>query len=175
MEQFQEIKWRPTKKQKLAWDCLQDKTTTEIAFGGAAGGGKSYLGSVWIAVSCLRYPGSRWFMARAVIKHLRASTLLTFFDILNKWGLSSEEDYHYNGIEGTIRFSNGSEVYILDLENNPSDPLFDRLGSREFTGGFIDECSEISTTAYEIVMSRIRYKLVEFDLAPKLLMCSNQI
>ena len=33
-----------TKKQGLALKYLTDKTTTEILFGGAAGGGKSYLG-----------------------------------------------------------------------------------------------------------------------------------
>ena len=36
-----------TKKQTKALDALEDKTTTELLFGGGAGGGKSALGCYW--------------------------------------------------------------------------------------------------------------------------------
>ena len=37
------IKWKPSVKQKVAFDILLDKETTEVLYGGGAGGGKSYL------------------------------------------------------------------------------------------------------------------------------------
>jgi phage terminase large subunit len=168
-----EIKWQPTEKQFKAFEILQDKETTELLYGGAAGGGKTHLGCVWIAYGCLAYSGSRWLMGRAVLKHLKASTLLTFFDVLKTWGLKSEKDYIYNQMDGIIKFFNGSEVFLRELSTDPSDPEFDKLGSTEYTGAFIDECSQVSTKAKTITMSRIRYRLDEFKLLPKLLLCSN--
>ena len=51
------IDFKPSPKQALAWLYLHDKTTTEIGYGGAASGGKSWLISEFIAISCLRFAG----------------------------------------------------------------------------------------------------------------------
>jgi hypothetical protein len=77
-------------------------------------------------------------------------------------------------MEGIIKFPfNSSEIFLRELGLDPSDPEFDKLGSTEYTGAFVDECSQIVTKAKNITMSRIRYKLDEFGLIPKLLLCSN--
>ena len=166
-----DIDWKPTKKQYDALSILEDNTTNELLFGGGAGGGKSYLGCAWLILNCLKYPGSRWLMGRAVLKSLKDSTLLTFFEICTKWKLSG--CYNYNQIEGTIKFYNSSVIYLKDLFEYPSDPEFADLGSREFTGVFIDEGAQITLKAFNICKSRIRYKLEEFGLIPKILICSN--
>lgn len=168
-----EIRFSPTLRQEQAWDILQDKETTELLFGGASGGGKSHLACVWLTFSCLRYPGSRWLMGRAVLKRLKDSTLLTFFQICKDWNLKPNQDYNYNAMAGVITFSNGSEIYLKDLFLYPSDPEFDSLGSTEFCGAVIDEASEVTIKAKNILMSRLRFKLEEFKLIPKLLICSN--
>lgn len=165
--------WEPSNKQFQAWEILQDKTTTEILYGGGAGGGKSYLGCVWILTNCLQYPGTRWLIGRASLKTLKETTLLTFFGVCKSWGLKSGEDYKYNSMTGLITFNEGSEVYLKDLYQYPADPEFDELGSSEFTGAFIDEASQITQKAYNIVMSRIRYRLDEFGLIPKILTATN--
>lgn len=87
--------------------------------------------------------------------------------------MKPNEDYTYNSMDGIIKFANGSTVYLRDLFLYPSDPEFDSLGSTEFTGAFIDEASQIKEKAKNIVMSRIRYKLDEFGMIPKLLVASN--
>ena len=119
------INWTPSKKQKIALDILFDRETTEFFYGGGAGGGKSYIGCIWLILSCLKYQGSRWLMGRAVLKSLKESTLLTFFMICNEWGLKKNIHYKYNSIEGIIRFFNGSEIYLKDLFAYPSDPEFE--------------------------------------------------
>ena len=162
-----------SEKQRRAFDILNDKVTTELFYGGGAGGGKSWLGCIWLILSCLEYPGSRWYMARAKLKNLKQSTLLSFFEICKLWGLRSGIDFTYNSTDGVIKWSNGSEIYLKDLFLYPTDPEFDKLGSTEYTGGFIDECSEITIKAKNIIMSRVRYKLDEFGLIPKTLMASN--
>lgn len=167
------ISWEPTDRQLEAWEYLQDKTTTELFYGGAAGGGKSHLGCVWLLTSALRYPGSRWIMGRAVLKTLKESTLLTFWEICKKWEIKPDEHYSFSYMDAVIRFYNGSSIHMKDLFAYPRDPEFDELGSTEYTGGFIDEGSQITQKAKNIVMSRIRFKLDEFGLVPKLLIASN--
>lgn len=167
------IKWEASDKQLEALDILEDQTTTELLYGGGAGGGKSYLGCAWLIYSCLKYPGSRWLMGRAVLKNLKASTLLTFFQLCKRWGLRADQEYTYHSMEGIIRFANSSEIYLKDLAAYPSDPDYDALGSTEYCGAFIDEGSQITSKAKNIVISRLRYRLEEFGIIPKLLFASN--
>ncbi len=72
-----------------------------------------------------------------------------------------------------ITWTNGSEILLKDLYSYPADPNFDSLGSLEITGAFIDECNQISFKAWQIVTSRIRYKLNEYNLTPKILGTCN--
>ena len=167
------IHWKPSLRQEQAMALLENNIHTEIFYGGGAGGGKSYLGCVWLLKNCIDYPGSRWLMGRAILKSLKESTLLTFFQVCQEFNAKSGVDFKYNAIEGVIKFFNGSTIYLKDLFLYPSDPEFDSLGSTEFTGAFIDEASQITSKAKNIVMSRIRFKLDEFGLIPKLLITSN--
>lgn len=152
---------------------LEDKTHTEIFIGGAAGGSKSFTGCLWQIMRRMKYPGSRGFIARARLKSLKESTLLTFFEVCKLMKLRFNKDFTYNAISGLIKFSNGSEEYLRDLFYYPSDPEFVSLGSTEYTDGFIDEMAEIGEQAYQIIRSRMRFKLDEFGLIPKIGMGSN--
>ena len=168
------ISWTPTLKQKEAFEILGDDNVNELLLGGGAGGGKSFFISAWLIINCLRYKGSRWLLGRAILKDLKDSTLLTFFEVCSSWGLKRDVDYKYNSIDAIITFlANGSTIYLKDLFAYPSDPEFDSLGSREYTGAAIDETAQITTKAFHIVKSRIRYKLDEFGITPKILICSN--
>ena len=160
-------------KQTEILKVLDDDVHTEIFMGGAAGGSKSFTGCLWQIMRRLKYPGSRGFLARARLKNLKESTLLTFFEVCGKLGLKLNRDYTYNFIMGVIRFRNGSEEYLKDLFFYPSDPEYVSLGSTEYTDGFIDEMPEITEQAYQIIRSRMRYKLDEFGLIPKIAMGSN--
>ena len=158
-------------KQEHAIYYLKDKTTTELLYGGAAGGGKSALGCLWLIECCQTYKGSRWLMGRSKLKSLKETTLNTFFDLTSDLGLTDQ--YNYNAQEHIIYWNNGSEIVLKDLFLYPSDANFDSLGSLEITGAFIDECNQIVNKAWQVVKSRIRYKLIEFDLIPKLLGSCN--
>ena len=164
---------RISPKQTEMLQVLNDEVHTEVFMGGAAGGSKSFTGCLWQITRRLKYPGSRGFLARAQLKTLKESTLLTFFEVCRLLGLKQGIDYNYNAMTGLIKFSNGSEEYLKDLFLYPSDPDFVSLGSTEFTDGFIDEMAEITEQAYQIIRSRIRFKLDEFGLIPKIAMGSN--
>lgn len=158
-------------KQLNAIYYLKDDITEEIIYGGAAGGGKSALGCLWLIENCQKYEGSRWLMGRAKLKTLKETTLNTFFELSTKLGINDQ--WNYNSQSGIIKWTNGSEILLKDLFLYPSDPEFDDLGSLEITGAFIDECVQIVYKAWQIVKSRIRYKLNEFGLIPKILGTCN--
>ena len=166
-------KTKLTKKQGLALKYLNDKETTEILFGGSAGGGKSYLGAVWLIYLCTSYEDIRCLMGRSKLDSLKKTTLNTFFDVCKQFGLEANVDYTFNGSSNIVRFTNGSEIILKDLFLYPSDRNFDSLGSLEITAAFIDEANQITEKAKQIVSSRLRYKLDEYGLTPKLLMTCN--
>jgi phage terminase large subunit len=163
-----------TAKQKEALKLLMTNNgVDEVLYGGAAGGGKSYLGCLWLIISAIKYPKTRWLMGRAKLDTLKATTLKTFFEVAAKLGLKEGEHYKYNQMNKLIKFYNDSEIVLKDLFHYPSDPEFDSLGSLEITGAFIDECNQISVKAKTIVGTRIRFKLDEFNLTPKILLTCN--
>jgi len=161
-----------SEKQTEAIEYLEDSRTTEILYGGGAGSGKSVLGSWWILKSCIKYPGTRYVIGRAKLKTLKETTLRSLFEVLKLCKITTEW-YNYNQTAGVIKFYNESEILLKDLFAYPSDPDFDELGSLEITGAFIDEASQITVKAKNILKSRIRFKLDEFKLIPKLLMTCN--
>jgi len=162
-----------TFKQAWTWKYLHTPYVTEILYGGGAGGGKTFLGCLWIIHWASRYPKTRYFIGRNSLTDLRGSTLTTFNDLLDLYNIKDKVKY----TDGKYRFSNGTEVYTAPMAFRPRDPDYDFLGGREYTGVFIDEASEVAFKAYDVLASRIRYKF-PFDkeygqLTGKLLMGSN--
>jgi hypothetical protein len=172
-DQIKTINLTLPEKQRKAWKILHDKKTNELLYGGAAGGGKTYLGCAWITEMCGRYPRSRWLVARKKLKDLRRTTLETFFKLWRDWGLEEDVHYKYNRKDEEIIFSNDSKIILDGLKYMPSDPNYDRIGSLELTGAFLDEANQIPVRAKEVVNSRRRHKLEEYGLIPKTLFTCN--
>ena len=98
-----------------ALDILTDTVTMSLAFGGGANGGKSWLGCVWLMLSCLAYPGTEWFIGREELKRLRESTFKTFFKVAKALRIDPGA-FKYNGQDHYFRFANGSRVTLLELK-----------------------------------------------------------
>ena len=157
-------------KQMLAFKHLADPNIREVCFGGAAGGGKTWLGCEWLMRSAWAFPGTRWFVGRNNIKDSRESVLVTWDKVAKHYGFAD-----YKRTDSGILLGNGSEVVLLDLTFYPrKDPMFERLGSKEYTGGWIEEAGEVHYMAYEVLKSRIgRHLNKEYGLEPKLLITCN--
>lgn len=160
-------------KQSVAWEFLEDQVTNEIFYGGAAGGGKSYLACIWHIYRRTTYPGTRGLIGRATLKSLEESTLNTLFTVAEKMGYKQGIHFKYNAQKHVITWANGSKSILIDLLYKPSDPDFISLGSTEYTDAVLEECLEITLKALEIVSSRIRWKLDEFGLVPKVFLTGN--
>ena len=133
----------------------------------------SWLGSNWINSLCIRFPDIRCVIARKTIKSLKESTFNTVRSVLKGWGLQEGVHFKINNLENWLQFWNGSIIYLKELETTPTDPNFERLGSTEITAAFVDEVSEISERAIEVLMSRCRWKVAEYMGYPRVLMTTN--
>lgn len=167
-----------TKKQAKAWALLTDDKTSYLLFGGGAGGGKSWLGCLWLTAMCFEYPGSKWFVGRKELKRLMASTYITFLKVFKELKIPNESwrmDGKYNYIEFVSGRATGSRIDLLDLAPQPSDPQYERFGSLEYTGGWIEEAGEIEFICFDILKTRVgRYRNREFGLLPaKILLTCN--
>ena len=162
-----------TKRQTVAFEYLMDNTTTELCFGGSAGGGKSMLACLWLVAMCIKYEGIRTLLGRTTLSALKQTSLNTLFEVMKMSGMEADKHYNYNGQSNTITFNNKSEIILKDLEYKPSDPNFDSLAGLEITCAVIEEASQVTRTAYNIVKSRIRFKLNEYNLVPKVLLTTN--
>jgi phage terminase large subunit len=169
-----QINFKPSWKQHLAWQALEDSLTEELVYGGAAGGGKSYLGCWWKIYRRQRYAKTRGLIGRAVLKNIKESTLITYFKVLAEWGLEAGKDYRFNATDMYIEFSNGSREVFKELSYLPSDPEYQRLGSSEYTDIWIEEDFDvIPEKAADIAKTRIRWMLHDYGLIPKILFTCN--
>ena len=169
-----EINATLTPKQFEALEYLMDKTTTEIGFWGWAGWGKSRLWVVRVWTMCQNYADVRYFLARRELKRLKETTLNTYFKFCASVALPKIYTGKLNNQAGSIKFNNGSEILLLDVAYQPSDPLYERLGSLEFTGWFIDEAGEVDRMAIQILSTRVgRQNNEKYGICPKILETFN--
>ena len=163
----------PTIKQDKAWQVLQNNIVLYLIFGGGAGGGKSWLGCEWLLTNCYFYPQSKWFIGRKELKRLMASTFQTFVKVC-QYHKIPKEDWKLNGQYNYIEFFNGSRIDLLDVDFKPSDPLYERFGSLEYSSGWLEEAGEEPFGAFDILKTRInRHLNKELKIPPKILITCN--
>lgn len=145
-----------TNKQRLAWEAWENDTVDDVIYGGYAGGGKSMLAGQVLTGTALKYAGSKQFLGRKELKSLMMTSYITLTQkVFPQYGLKQGRDWDLDGQLHIIKFKNGSRIDLLDLAYQPSDPLYDRLGSTEYTRGWIEEASEVQFKAYDVLKSRV--------------------
>lgn len=151
-------KWHP-RQQEAIRALSTNNDITRVVYGGAAGGGKSYLGINWQIIRRVVFPATYGFIGRNSLKDLRLYTIPEVMKELEKFNLYPNKGYTYNGQDMFFELFNKSRIYTVDLASYPTDPEFQRFGSSQYTDGFIEEAAEVSQKAVDIIGSRIRYKL----------------
>lgn len=158
-------------KQHLALQLLDDPKIVDLTFGGGAGGGKTGLVCVWMVLRCRNYPGVRIGLGRKELTRLKQSTLVTLLREVHDWLGVKHHEFNYNDQKSTVTYVNGSQIQLIDLARQPSDPNFDRFGSLNFTDTVTEEVAEVDEKARNIFNSRKnrflndKYKIVGKSIA----------
>ena len=76
-------------KQRLAYNYLRDDVTKFLCYGGAGGGGKSWLGCEWLMQCCHYLPGTRWFVGQAMTMVIVTFLISPLVPVNNLCGLSA--------------------------------------------------------------------------------------
>lgn len=170
-----QIEWSLEPKQQEAFLAITEKNgIEEILFGGGAGGGKTDFGCSYSIILAIQKKDVRILIGRETWENLKSTTLLTFRNILKRFGLVKGIHYDYNGQDKVFTFKKtGSQIYFKYLKYDAADPDVDRLGSTEYTFVFIDETQEIALKVKNVLKTRIRYNLESNGLEPKMLMTCN--
>jgi phage terminase large subunit len=158
-------------KQEEALQILTANIVEEFLYGGAAGGAKTWTGCCWLLFMCINYPGTRWFVARKELKDIIDSVYVTFKKVCDTYGFS---DYKFNGQKHFIQFGNGSHINLIEVSYKPSDPMFEGVGSTEYTGGWMEEVGEIHPQAYIVLRTRIgRHLNKKYGIKKMMFMSGN--
>lgn len=159
--------------QLLAKKEFDDPQTTQILFGGGAGGSKTFLLCLLAVLRCRDYPGVREGLGRKELKQLKRTTVATLLHKVHPLLGVKDSDFRLNLDEG-ITYKNGSQILFLDLAYQPSDPDMASLGSLELTDAFIDEAGEIYKKAADTLSSRVnRWKNAEYNIVGKTVLSCN--
>lgn len=164
---------RANDKQKACARAWIDPQITDIVYGGAKGGAKSWTGASLIFGDALIYPETMYFIARQKLNDLRKFTVPTINQVFQDWGVD-DRYYTFNGQDNVYKMYNGSSVFLLEAAPLPRDPLYMRFGSMTMTRGWIEEAGEFEEGAKNNLMASIgRWKNDIYHLAPKLLQTCN--
>ena len=132
-----------TKKQKLFMDAKE----SEVLFGGAAGGGKSYGQVVDALLFALKYPKSKQLILRRTFSELDKSLIRTAL------GLYPREIFTFNSSSHTGKFKNGSciDFGYCAVENDVY-----QYQSAEYDCIRFDELTHFTEMQYLYLISRVR-------------------
>ncbi len=147
-------------KQREALQILTSGKYDEFLYGGAAGGAKSWTGCVWLMFMGICYPGIKSFIGRNELKDILDSVYVTFNKVAKTYGFT---DWKFNAVKNFIQFGNGSHINFIEVKYKPSDPMYEDVGSTEYTIGWGEEIGEWHETAATVLSSRVGRHLNKKD------------
>lgn len=122
---------------------------------GGYGSGKTFAGSLLGILLCYKYPGIVGLVGAMTFPLVRDTTLKTYFEHLDRWGLIPERDYTFKTAESKIIFANKSEILFRHLE----EPF--KLKSLNLGFVEIEEMSDTPESTFDMLLSRLRQEKKE--------------
>lgn len=143
-------------KQIEAIRLIIENTISLLEGGGRSG--KTFIILYCIIVRCINYPGSTHLVARFRFAHAKqAICYQTMPKVLKLCGLTGK--VHLNKSDWFYEFENSSTIWICGLDDKERT---EKILGNEYATIFLNEASQISFEAFEIILTRLN---VPIDLS----------
>jgi len=163
----EKILFQPTYKQEYFLNKVFNPEYSFLAYGGAAGGGKTFVSIGIIIMLCRFYPKSRWCVIRKSLSEIKLNTLPSFWKICPTNFVTQ-----WNKSEFTCLFRNGSQI-IFKGENISDDPELQWMDGLEVNGFLLEQAEELSQKTFDKCKLRAGRNVIEPMPPIKILMTLN--
>jgi hypothetical protein len=137
------VLFEPHPKQEKFIQAVLSGKYKYLLFGGAAGGGKSFVSLATLIALAKLYPGSRSFVIRESLPTLKRTTIPSFFKLCPQSFI-----YTYNQTDQIVKFRNGSTLTFFP-ENYYQDKNLTRFDGIEANFFLIEEGQECQRRTFE--------------------------
>lgn len=145
-----------TTKQSEAQQVLSGAATHLMLFGGSRSG-KTFIHVRNVIMRALKAPKSRHLIARFRFNHVKSSIILDTFPKVMALCFPGVK-YDISKSDWFAALPNGSEIWFCGLDDKERT---EKVLGLEFVTIFLNECSQISWTAREMIMTRLAQLVVQ--------------
>lgn len=141
------------KAQREFLEIPHDYSLDVAVYQGGYGSGKTFAGSLLGILLALKFPGIRGLVGAQTYTLVRDTTLQTYFEHLDNFGLTEGKDYDWSSSLQKLTFKNGSEILFRHFDE-PNKLKSLNLGFVE-----IEEMSDIPYDTFKMLLGRMRQKV----------------
>lgn len=163
-----------TTKQNEYLQALISQKYKFLLYGGAVGGGKTFLTLGILNELCSTYENVRFAVVRKSLTTIKKNTIPSYFKVLDHAGMKLDRDINLKRTEWYAEyFKTGSRIDFIDADQS-KDPQLNKLKGLELTGALIEECNEIEQEAFEVLKTRIgRWRNEETQIRAFIMLTCN--
>lgn len=134
---------------------------TQVLYGGAIRGGKTFAGLGTLVMFCKFYPKTRWAVVRDSLQTLKRTTIPSFFKVCPEKFIDK-----YNQETQTVTFTNGSQIIFFG-ENFAEDKELNRWKGLEVNGFLLEEVNELQEASFIKAIERSGSHIIPNGKTPK--------
>jgi len=154
-------------KQQIFTEAFMSGEYRYMFFGGAMGGGKSYLVIGLLIELCQEYPEFKCVVLRKSRTTLESTSLETAKQVLKNQDLYDTVDYHETKMIFT--FPNGSRLRFQEADRS-KDKNLDKLRGLEENMVVMEEANEMEEAVFHMMITRLRHKAATKIPIPRIIL-----
>ena len=168
-------------KQKTYYKALVSGKYRYMLYGGAVGGGKSFLTIGLMHMFASRFPNTRWGIFRKNLSVIKKTSIPTFRKIIRLEDdnsraiqtLQHSDFINENRSDNVVYYKNGSQLIFSGADVTKDPELLD-LSGLELTGAVMEEANQMPEKVFTILKTRVgRWENAKYQIPPIILLTCN--